>query len=325
MTGLVTVVIQVALAVFLFFAINWIGEHSVTFGYLQLSLTAERDTAPAFNFVLKALAPSAYIIIAATMLYLLHGAHLVQSIWLVAAYYFAFRLLYNILMSRTLLLNWPAITLQSTVGIGAAYWAYTRLILPRRPLFPDVESVGNQLWVIIALFLYAALNNVRTSDVGTIRRKNHYLRKRYAALKKSYAELIDGQFPTRSMELVAYAVLIYETFNRPWLTQVIERAVFPWGSHTLGPMQVHTDVRLSDRAAVAAGLAHLRECYGMTYAELKGKSVYLYDLLSKTVAKYNRDSKYVGEVMNLLYTLWAQVATEYRTDFETWFSSQVLS
>jgi hypothetical protein len=305
------------LAVALFFAVNWIGEHSLTLGYLQLSLKVQGDSAPAFNFLLKALAPTVYIILAATMFYLLHRDSFVQHIWLIAVYYFAFRFSFNLAMGRLRLLNWLSVAMQTTFGISAAYLAYARLILPRQPLFPDFQDIGHQMWVIIALFLYAALNSVRTPTTASTRRKNAYLRSRFSTLRKEYGNLIDDQFSERYMELVVYAILIYETFNRPWLVRSVERVLFPWMGHTLGPMQVRTETKFSDREGLVVGTQRLKELFGKTKEELSGKPSSRYEVIRFTLAKYNRDDYYINEIFGVLHTLWTQVALDYRTEFET--------
>jgi len=301
----------------LFFGVNWVGEHSSTFGYLRLSLDVQDVPAPLFNFVLKSLAPTVYIIIVATTCYVLKRDSLVQGIWLVAVYYFVFRFLFNIAFGRAALLDWPSVLKQAAVGITSAYLAYVHVILPRRFLLPGVESIGNQLWVIVALFLYAVLNGVRTPNARSARRKKQYLRSRFDHLNSEYGDLINNQFPERYMELVAYAILIYETFNRPWLARLVERAVFPWWSHTLGPMQVNTKTRLSDRESVVIGIQQLRESFETTNEELLGKRPSRYTVIRMAIAKYNRDEHYIGEVFQVLHILWAQVLTDYRTEFET--------
>jgi hypothetical protein len=105
-----------ALAILLFLGVNWIGEHSSAFGYLRLSLHVGEVPAPAFNFVLKALAPTVYIIIVSTVCYVLKRENLVQGIWLVAAYYFVFRLLFNIAFGRAALLDWFSLLTQAIVA-----------------------------------------------------------------------------------------------------------------------------------------------------------------------------------------------------------------
>ncbi len=307
---------HLALAVLLFYAVNWIGRHSSAYGYVQLSLTVQSDQAPAFNFILKTFTPTVFIILIATGCYLLNIEKLIPRIWLVAAYYFGFRIFYNLVLGRALLLNWLALSLQTTAGTGAAYLAYRHLILPRRPLFPDLDTIGNQIWIVVALFLYAAFNSIRTSDVASARRKKRYHRSRFTALQNSYGDLIKGQFPKRYMELVAYAVLVYESFNRPWILRTIERAIFPWHKGTIGPMQVRTSVLLSDRDSVDVGVRELRKCFEATEQELSGKTTRRYEVISLALAKYNRDQYYISEVFEVLHILWAQVAPEYRTEFE---------
>ena len=125
------------------------------------------------------------------------------------------------------------------------------------------------------------------------------------------------------MELVTYAILIHESFNRPWVAQVIERAVFPWGSHTIGPMQVWSAKRLSDRDSVKLGVQLLISHFEKTKEELTGKRVTQYEFIRLALAKYNRDEYYIGEVFELLHTLWAQVAPEFRTEFEQMYRTTV--
>jgi hypothetical protein len=309
-------ILHLALAVFLFYAVNWIGKHSSTYGYQQLSLFVRADQAPAFNFILKTLTPSAFVILVATACFAIHLDNVVHGVWLVAVYYFGFRILYNLILGRALLLNWLSLTVQTVTGIGASYLAYRYLILPRHPLFPDLDHVGNQLWIILALFIYATFNSVRASGEASARRKNNYLRSRFKTVKNQYGDLIKDQFPSKYMELVAYAVMILETFNRPWIAQAVERAVFPWGSRTLGPMQVYSGTRLSDEESVRVGVRLLKSHFETTKQELVGKRASQYEVIRLALAKYNRDAIYITEVFQLLHILWAQVAPEYRTEFE---------
>ena len=85
-----------------------------------------------------------------------------RLLWANHSIYFIFRTLFNIVFGRVLLLNWPALAVQLAVGTCASYVAYILVIIPRKPLLPSSESIGEQLWLAIALFLYAAFNNIRT-------------------------------------------------------------------------------------------------------------------------------------------------------------------
>ena len=56
---------HVALAIFLFYLVNWIGNKAAPLGYMQLSIGMKDDTAPMFNYLFKVLAPVVFVIIIA--------------------------------------------------------------------------------------------------------------------------------------------------------------------------------------------------------------------------------------------------------------------
>jgi len=317
------ILFHIALAIFLFYAINWIGGHSSGYKYAQLSIFVRTDEAPAFNFILRTFSPAIFVVLVSTVLYIAHFDRAIHGIWLVAAYYFAFRLLYNLLLGRALLLNWLSLSLQALIGVTATFLTYRYVVLPRHALFPDPEKIGNQLWIIVFLFLYAAFNSVRTSGEASARRKNSYLRSKYKMFKGRFNDLISGQFPARYLELVAYAILLYETFNRPWIFQWAERNVFPWASHTFGPMQVYSNTPLSDSESVRKGVRLLSDYFETTRREILGKRTSQFEVIRMVLAKYNRDENYISGITELLHILWAQVATEYRTEFELMYVQTV--
>lgn len=88
------------------------------------------------------------------------------------------------------------------------------------------------------------------------------------------------------------------------------------GEAELSAMQVQSSTRLSDRDSVVLGVALLKKYFGETGQELAAKRTSRYHVVSVTLAKYNRDQRYISEVFELIHILWAQVATEYRTEFE---------
>lgn len=307
-----------ALAILLFYLINWMGRHSSGLGYMQLTLFVRPDEAPAFNFLLRALSPAVFVIVISAALYAARLDGLVVQIWSVAALYYGFRLTYNVILGRARLMNWPLFLGQATFGISASYLAYLHLILPRDPLFPDLKTIGNELWIAVALFLYAALNNVTNSSRGSVRRKNLYLASRMKEFRRDYAALVEGQLPKRYLELVAYAILVHENFNRPSVVRWVERVVFPYWSRTLGVMQVSTPRRISDAESVAIGVATLRQLYEQTKLELEGTDGALTEgqLLPRLVAKFNRDDQYVAAVTELMGILALQIAVDYRIEYE---------
>ena len=176
--GLDVTLAHVILAVTMFFVLNWIGKLAQPSGYLTLDIYLKRDEAPAFNFVFRVFGPVIFVIFAACLLYLAQLDLYVQNILLVIVYYFAFRLAFNLCFGRYLLLNFRREVLLWEVSIGLGWILYENVIQEKDYLFPDYAHISNHLWVLVALFLYATLNQLKFDEDRSRRRKNEYL---YAA------------------------------------------------------------------------------------------------------------------------------------------------
>ena len=63
------IVIHLLLAIILFYLVNWIGAKSrpLDFGYVQMSVGLQDDTAPLFNYFFKVLAPVIFMILVAAL------------------------------------------------------------------------------------------------------------------------------------------------------------------------------------------------------------------------------------------------------------------
>jgi len=303
---------HLALAGALFLILNWIGKHAETSGYLTLSMFLRRDEAPAFNLLFRTFGPIAYIVVVATLFYVLGLDRYVRDIWLVVLYYFVGRLLFNLSYGRLLLINWPREALLWGMSIGVTWVLYDQVIQERKNLLPDVAHLNNHLWVLVALFVYSTLNNVRFNREATKRRKNRYLYVAFSDNKLRYHDLISAIAPDRLAESIIYSVLIYENFNRPPVARALERLVFPWVSKSLGPMQVATQRRISDDESVKLGAGRLVDAYHQALAageeKAKEKKV-TFDpgknhhhrlfIVSRVAAAYNKDDGYVSEVREL--------------------------
>lgn len=85
---------HLALGIVLFFIINWIGARSVSIGYMQMNVVIQDDSAPAFNFLFKVLAPVVYLILCAVAFQLLDMDRFVGNCYFIVIDYWAFRLLW---------------------------------------------------------------------------------------------------------------------------------------------------------------------------------------------------------------------------------------
>lgn len=329
------ILVQFVLGVALFFIVNWIGRHSYSIGYMQISMFLQVEESPAFNFVFRILSPVVFIFIASAILYTLGLDRYVKNIYFVSIYYLGFRVLFNLLTNRGILMNWPRQILQWVAIISICYFSYSKIIVNKTNIFPDFDSLSNELWIIILLFLFQVLNSIRISSDNTKKRKKAYIVSRYKSFYKEYQKLIEEQIANKKLQALVYAIMIYEDFNRPKAARLIENAKFlaTKKEHSLGIMQVKTTELIGDKESVQLGVAKILVSYREQVQtiikskqiraekrELRNKEVFIEtenitpkiknteitessirdeEIVSGILEDYNPDYDYIYEVRNL--------------------------
>ena len=305
-------VVHWLLAIAMFFALNWIGKLAQPSGYLTLDIFVKRDNAPAFNFIFRVFGPIVFVVFAACLLYVAGLDRYVHNIWLVIVYQLIFRLGFNLSFGRYLLLNFRREVLIWLVSIGSGWILSEYVIQNKDYLFPKYSDIANNLWVLVALFLYSTLNNLSFDEQRSKRRKNQYLYSAYGDFKHQYHNVISGITQDRLVESIIYSILVYEGFNRPGAARIFEHLLFPWKSKSLGPMQINTEHRISDIESVRLGAQRVIAGYqdalktGDEKAKSKSKefdpttnqSHRLYVIL-RVAAAYNKDDTYATEIENV--------------------------
>lgn len=243
-------------------------------GYHQISLFENVEDAPGFNVVFRITAPVFFLVITAAMWYGVGLDEFVSNYWLVTLYYFAGRWLFNIVIGRALLIKWTRQFGIAALAIGISYLAYLVILRDRRLLLPDPKQLRDQLWILVVLFLYSVSNRVsrpRTSSYE--QRRQRYLKARFASFRRRFGPIIEREAESKPVEAIAYAVLIYESFNRPAVYQFLETYVlYPFGlSHSFGPMQVRADERLSAEEGVIRGVRKVRRDFLASWNEVAGR------------------------------------------------------
>ena len=307
------IAVQIALALVLFLLLNWMGRHAEGSGYVSIGIFMQRDEAPAFNLMFRIFGTIVYTILVSSALYFGGLDNYVDQIWRVVLFYYFGRLLYIAAFHQWLLVNWGREAFLWITSIGLAWASYVYMISKKGTLLPDAGHFTSELWVLIALFVYSTLNNIRFSQEATKRRKNRYLYVAYSDNRLQYQQEIEKLVPDRLAESIVYSILIYENFNRPPLIRAVERVLFPFlPRKTLGLMQVVTDRRISDIESLGLGARRISNAYteacseGERREELKGAK---FDprqnenhrgfLVSKVAAAYNKDDSYVSEIREL--------------------------
>lgn len=299
--------IQFAFGIILFFLINWIGKHSYSIGYVGISIFVKIDETPAFNFLIRVLTPIVYLIIISTTLYYFNLDRYVLNIYLVNIYYILFRLFFNLISNRALLLDWYKQTLYWTSIIIISYFTYIKIIKIKENILPDFTTIANELWIIILVFIYQLVNKIQLSQNGIIKRKRSYLKSRYLNFFKLYGNLIKENTKNEALETVVYAILIYEDFNRPKIIRIIENFKHRLSrkSHTLGVMQIKSDKIISDEESVILGTTKIVNSYKSYISEklAKKEEPYEWNVINAIITDYNVGTDYLYEVTELSYDI----------------------
>lgn len=301
------------LALLLFLLVNILGRHSRLYGYMQLSLFAKSDEAPAFNYLFRILTPSVFIIIFSALLYHYNLDPLTKNIYLVVIYYLIFRISLNLILGRFYLFNWLVLIVRGGITVGLAYSLYDKIISKREILMPDLKTISNELWIIIVVYLYVIANQFKGKKEETIERKHNYLKKRYKYFKSKYESIISEITSNEKLHSLIFAIMIFEDFNTPKFSRLFEYLLFLFGfSKTIGLMQVETDTIISDEESLRIAT---KKIVGTQTAFLTGpteldnkfnlRPFYTGErplegrLLYKILRVYNKCDDYIKEVTDL--------------------------
>jgi hypothetical protein len=299
--------IQIFLAILLFFLINWIGEHSYSFGYMKMSLVVKREEAPAFNVLISVLTPVVYIIIVSAILYYFSLDKYVVNIFWVNIFYIFIRLIIVTLHSQNSLLNWGRQIFNWGSIVVISYFTYEKLIKVKANILPDFTTLANELWIIIIIFVFQLANKITLSQDGTVRRKQDYRKSRYYYFKKIYGEEIKKITRNEVLEAITFAILIYEDFNRPKNIRKMENIRFRLTNkpHTLGVMQVRTSKLLTDIESITLGTTKIFEIH-KTYLQNRSQEDHEFVewyAMKHIIGEYNAGTSYCSEVTEIAETI----------------------
>lgn len=308
------IIIHLLLGIGLFFIINWIGKHSYSIGYIEISIFVKTEEAPALNFLIRVLTPIVYLIIISAILYYMGLDKFVVNIFVVNIYYILFRLFFNIITNRGRLLNWYRQSLYWAAIIIISFFTYENIIKEKTNILPDFTTVSNELWIIILIFLFQVTNNIRFSQEGTTRRKHNYLKSRYEKFNTLYGVSIRQITKNEILEALTFSIMIYEDFNRPKVVRLIENIKFRLTKkqHTLGIMQVNSSELITDAESVVIGTKKIADSY-IKYLEkidFNKHEFHEYVAYDSIISEYNGGQSYSHEV----YSLFSMIKENYYKD-----------
>lgn len=314
------------LAIMLFYITNWLGKHSYSLGYNSIDFIVDREDAAAFNFSLRVLTPTIFIILLSAIFYHFKLDFLTLNIYFVVLYSVGLRIAINLFMGRLHILDWKLQIFYAVTICVVAYAAYINLILPKKPLIPDFNTISNELWILIGLFVYNVVNKIELSEEKKRKKISHYIVIKYKELNSLYEYTIDNfwrivlqniyqnsgfkheetDLLKNSVELfkfITYAIIIFEDFNRPKNARRIENLIARHSSKTktLGIMQVQSKQLITDIESIHLGMDKIAQSFTI-YLNTNNK-YYSYSLLSHILHDYNTGHNYVDSVENILNIL----------------------
>lgn len=251
---------HLGLAIGMFLLINWIGAHSVQFGYQHLSPFTDADESVLFNALYRVLAPNVCLVLAAALLYRIGADQVVTNIFMVTIYYFLVRWIFLLAVGRRLLSRWTRQFVVASASIALSWFVYNEFLQYRTTLLPASADLSTELWLLIILFVYHTLNQVSWPSLGAPdAARARYIEAQFRRFRSLYGDTVATNAGLKTVEALSYAVMIYESYNRPALYQWIERnLLFPIGkARSLGPMQVIVSRRVPDTISVGLGVKKL--------------------------------------------------------------------
>ncbi len=255
-----TAITHIIAAILLFFIINRIGSHSISAGYMQLSIIAKEENALAFNFLYKTISPIVFLVLFIATVQSIGCPELTQNSYLIVIYYWIIRTIIIIVWERRILTNWTRHIVYMIISISISIWVYS-LSEEMEKILPDPRELLDQLWILIIIFIYSVINKLERSYESKLKKEHNYINYQYKKFKAEYGDLISEKCSNEFYEAATYSIMIYENFNRPPFVRLIEYLHFyiTKKPHTLGIMQVHTDKYINNETSIINAIKIITE------------------------------------------------------------------
>lgn len=283
-------------------SINIINYDYVTLKYSSFRFSAAKDSPTGLNMIIKIFLPPIYIVILSGILYNLGYNNLVKNIYLVQVIYYIIKwIVCIVILNRKILINWKNEFFSFVTSFLLSYLIYYSFIVKTTQIFISVEELRDGIWIGIITFFFSIIikiiYNQTKLNLEKQKEKNRaYIRKSYNKFKKQYGHIIKTR--DKALRNLTYSIMIYENYNRPAVVRIFEYAKFLiTGYATLGVMQVWTWTFITNEESVIKGYKIIKDAYKLH------EKLQLEDKLQKIIFLYNKDNKYVEEVMYIYCVL----------------------
>lgn len=304
---LVELITNISLASIIFLLVNITGGISLGFGYAAIHYSSRHESNAAFNIVFRIVTPILYVIAFAIIFHFLQLDILYHNIWMAVVGVWLIRILYTISWERSVLINWKMLALHAVISVIISIWLYNKVINNPSLLFPSRDNMVSELWLILLLFLYKAMEDVKLGENDIKSRELRYTKQMFIKMQAQYGNIVENIAMNDEIKILSYAIIIHENFNRPKIARYIERLISPLKSNgSYGIMQFKSTDPLNDAKSVEFGVAHLNDIYNKVRAvtdsnhpQYKDDYWYSHVVLKRVAWLYNNSTNYSEAVYNL--------------------------
>jgi hypothetical protein len=292
------------IAIGIFLLVNLFGGIALGLGYTAIHYRYKREINPAFNWIFKIVTPILITIALAVIFYKCNLHEWNRDIWISVVGAWVIRFAYIYIWQRNKLMNMAIFFTQVLISSLLSFWLYTELYSNPTLLFPSRDNMVSELWLIIMLFLYKALDDLKLGEDTSSARKKSYIMDSFNRLNQKYGPLISKLSNSKELELLTYSIAIVENFNRPRVSRLLERLISAFRKQgTYGIMQIKSHKNLSDSESLQLGIQHLNTLYiKVRNASDINRPKYIDDsnhvlrIIERVAWHYNNSPKYSEEV-----------------------------
>jgi len=299
--------IILGISFFVFIISNALGGLSLRFGYTSMQYEYKREQNPGFNFLFKVISPVLIGLAIAFVIYAIGLKTWLIDFWCVVSAAWIIRLLYNLIFDKARLINWQLFFAQFFTSSLIAYSVYHFISPSPKLLFPSRDNLVSEIWLIVILFLYRAMDDLKVGEEGSRIRKKRYMDYTFKRLKQKFGKAIAQQAASQEIEILAYAIMIKENFNRPAFARTIERVLGGIrGKGTYGIMQVTSDRPITDLESTKRGIQILNDLFAkvkqiteIRHPEHKDNGWVMGSMVTRVAWHYNNSVEYSEDIHDL--------------------------
>ncbi|MDO4818804.1 MAG: hypothetical protein Q3994_00300 [Prevotella sp.] len=144
---------------------------------------------------------------------------------------------------------------------------------------------------------------MKFAEDATERRKKNYITYNYKKFDSRFGSIVRKYSKNDLVEVIAFSIMIYESFNRPQIARRIERFVFRNSPdrHSFGIMQVMSDKVLTDEESIKLGIEKIVESLSDYKEDTQycNCNIYISSVVYHIAREYNVGNDYGDEVRNV--------------------------